>query len=584
MSQREIVQVVEIDIDYCSLTFGVGACSASMTGGVLRKCYNTFDTCSAKQAFTKGTLTLRFIEPTFPIKGSDYIPALVNVGGYDQEVNIAGYSPNIGGLGKRASVSVTIDDLPSRDVETDKYWQGRMDGSAQIDESGYNPLNRGSFWSKFKSRNPNYAGRKMRIIQGYVNESRTSVVPIKTRTYIMSEIKGPGDTGKVVITGKDILSLADNPKAQAPVTSNGKLRIGITSTQVNFNIDPPGIGNAEYPAAGILTIGDECMNYTRSGDTMTVVRGTRGTEAKEHSQGDTVQNTYFVNNQRGDIVIRDLLRDYAKIPNSYIPFAQWQAEFDKWGSQMIFRTTICKPTGVKELLSEINQLGITIWWDEIAQLIRLKLNHPPEEAVIPINDRDNIMRISQEDNDDERVTRVSMWTVQIDPTKGLAKDNFKRGYLTVFVDGEHPNMYNQETTKNIYCRWFDQGADSIAKITTGRILNRYKNAPVTYDIKVDAKDDLNLTDVISLESYIQTDTTGKIVPKLAQVYYRGDDKNGSTVNLKVQNYQFDAQYGVFTENARPVYGASTPAQKEKGTYWVGPSLRFSDGREAYKFI
>jgi len=584
MSQREIVQSVEIDIDYCALTFGVGACPASMTGGVMRKCYNTFDTCTAKQAFTKSTLTLRFIEPTFPMKAGQYIPALVGVGGYDQEVNIAGYSPNIGGLGKRASVSVTIEDFPSRDILTDKYWQGRMGGNAQIDEPGYDPLDRGSFWSKFKSRNPNYAGRKMRVIQGYMNDARTAVIPIKTRTYIMSEIKGPGDTGKVVITGKDILSLADNPKAQAPVTSNGKLRTDITENTVNFLLDPPGIGNADYPAAGIITIGDECMNFTRSFDTMTVVRGTRGTTAKAHSIGDTVQNTYFVNNRRGDLVIRDLLQDYAKIPSSYIPFAQWQAEFDKWGSQMIFRTTICKPTGVKELLSEINQLGITIWWDEIAQLIRLKLNHPPEEAVIPINDRDNIMRISQEDNDDERVTRVSMWTVQIDPTKGLAKDNFKRGYLTVFVDGEHPNRYNQKSTKNIYVRWFDQGADSIAKITTGRILNRYKNAPVTYDIKVDAKDDLNLTDVISLESYIQTDTTGKIVPKLAQVYYRGDDKNGSTVNLKVQNYQFDAQYGVFTENARPVYGASTPAQKEKGTYWVGPSLRFSDGREAYKFI
>lgn len=584
MSQREIVRVVEIDVDYCDLTFGVLPCNAALGDGVLRKCYNTFDTCPVKQVFQKGVKTLRFVEPTFPIKASDYIPALIKVGGYEQEVNIAGYSPNIGGLGKRASVSVTLEDFPSRDVLTDKYWRERMDGTAQINEPGYDPYDRGSFWSKFKARNPNYAGRELRVIQGYVNDDRLGITPIKTRSYIMSEFDGPDDNGTVTITAKDILALADDPKAQCPQTSRGKLSTEISEEATEATLAPAGIGNEEYPANGFAVIGSEIVGFTRTGDSLSLMRGQKGTVAAKHNADDTFQLAFDVNEVRGDETIRRLLVNFAKIDPSYIPFADWQAEFDKWGSQMIFTTTICKPTSVRELLSEINQLGITLWWDEVAKKIRLKLNHPPEEDVYPITDRDNIIRISQDDNDDERITRIAMWTVQIDPTKALNKDNFLRGDYSIFVDGEHPNMFNQETTKTIYCRWFNKGNNNIVKITTGRILNRYKSAPSTYNVKVDIKDDLSLTDVVELDSYIHTDVTGKSTPRLTQVFYRADDEPGSTVNLKLQKYQYEGNYGVFTENTRPVYGSSSPEQKEKGTYWVGPSLVFSDGRKAYQFI
>lgn len=582
MADERIVQVVELDLDYCTRTWGQSPCMASFSSGNVRRCYNTFPTCQYKQAFNKTSMTLRFIEQSFPVKVGDYMPALVSVSGREQKVNIGGFVADMEGLGERARVDISITDFPSRDVQTDKYWAGRMDGSAQTNEGGYDPLDRGSFWSKLKARNPNYAGRPLRVIQAHYTASGALVYD-KVRHYVITEIDGPSDSGSVKVIAKDILALADNEKALAPKTSQGRLRDDITASQTSFAISPASLAGT-YPASGTLVVGSEIMTFSRSGATFTVVRGRQGTQAATHSVNDTVQVAFNVNRTRADSVIRNLLVNYANIPSSYINFSEWQAEFDRWGGTLVLDACICKPTGVTKLLSEISQLGITLWWDELAQKIRIKLNRPPEEVPKIISDRNNIMSIKSEDNEDERATQVSLWTVQIDPTKDLNQDNFIRNYITVYVDGESPNYHNETTTKTIYTRWLNQGNDAGAKIITGRLLMRYRHAPVTYTIKLDAKDDLQLTEVVQLDSHVATDLTGLPDGRLTQVFYRADDKAGSTITAKLQRFLYDSRFGYITENSRPNYNSSSEAQKLRGAYFVGPSLTFADGRGPYRFI
>ena len=582
MANNKIVMICEIDFDFCTLDFGVAPCLAELGGVAVRKCFNTYQTCQFKQYYTKGNNTLRFIEASYPVKDGNYIPALVKVGGYEQEVNIAGFSDKIGGLGVRASVSVTFRDFPSRDTLTDKYFAGRMDGTAQIDEGSYDPIDRGSFWTKFKSRVPNYAGRALRVKQAHYDAAGAIVVD-KTRHYVMDEMIGPDGSGNVTIKAKDILSLADDKKALAPKTNQGRVLADMTAVQTSLTLSPAGIGASEYAASGFITIGSEIMAFTRAADVLTVTRGQKGTVASTHTANDTVQQAFNVSLQRADAVIYSLLVDYGNIPAAYITFADWQAEFDRWGSSMLLSATICKPTGVSKLIAEINQLGITVWWDEVAQKIRIKLNHPPDVAPVEWSDRNQIMSITQEDNDDERATRVELWTVQIDPTKELTASNFLRGYIYVSLPSESPNMFGLPRTQTIINRWMNHGDDASSKIITARLLNRYKRAPVTYTVKLDVKDDPTLTDVISLNSYVATDDTGKVAPRLTQVYYRADEINGSTVTARLQSYQFDARYSRITENSRPNYNASTPAQKLVGAYFVGPTLLFADGSGPYQF-
>jgi hypothetical protein len=578
---KRFAQVVEIDIDQCTLEFGVGACLATFGPGVVRKCYNSDNTCQFKQYYNKGVNTLRFCDDSYPLKNGNYIPALVKVGGYEQEINIAGFSDKIGGLGVRASVKVTFRDFPYRDTLTDKYFAGRMDGTAQTNEPGYDPLARGSFWTKFKARNPNYAGRPLRVLFGHYSDAGLFVAE-KTRHYVMDDMMIAAD-GTVTIEAKDILSLADDKKALAPRGSQGRVLADMTAVQGSLTLSPAGIGDAEYPASGFLTVGSEVMRFTRAGDVMTVTRGQKGTVAATHTANSTVQLCFDVDRVRADTVLYMLLVDYGNIPAGFINFPEWQAEFDRWGSTMVLSATICRPNGVSKLIAEINQLGITIWWDEVAQKIRLRLNRPADTAPAMWSDRNNIISISNEDNDDERATRVEMWTVQIDPTKELNKDNFLRGYNTISVSSESPNAFNGTRTQTIYNRWLNHGADATAKIITGRLLNRYKRAPVTYKVKVDVKDDPSLADVVSLSSYIEADITGKPVDRLTEVFYRADDKNGSTVDVKLQMFQFDARYGLIAENTRGNYNVATDAEKLKGSYFVGPTLLFGDATGPYQF-
>lgn len=580
---RKIVQVVEIDIDQCTRTWGDSPCLASFVDGVVRKCYNTFGTCAYTEAYNKGVNTLRFIEASYPVKGANYFPVLVGVGGTEQQVNIAGYTSNIGGLGIRANINITLRDFPYRDTLTDKYWDERISGAAQTNELGYDPLERGSFWTKFLARNPNYAGRPIRVIQAHF-EDDGSIVYDKVRSYVMDELKGPDGSGNVTIRAKDVLSLADDKKALAPVTSRGRVLEDMTIDQTSLVLSPAGIGDEEYPASGVITIGAEVMTFTRSGDTLTLVRGQRGTEAKAHKADDTVQLAYDVSLKRADEVIYDLLVNYGNVPASYIDFAEWQAEFNIWGENMLLSATICKPNGVSKLIAEINLLGIAIWWDEVAMKIRLQLNHPPQDTPVTWTDQNNIMKISTEDNDDRRATRIEIWTVQIDPTKELSKDNFLRGDINISVDSEAPEMFGLPRTQQIFCRWLNHGANALVKIQSGRLLNRYKRAPVTYSVKIDAKDDVSLAQVVAIKSHVTTDVTGKEKTTLTQVFSRKDDKNGSTVDVQLQMFQFDQRYGKIAPNDYPVYNNATEEQKYHGSFFVGPSLVFADGSAAYSFI
>ena len=55
---KEILEIVELDLDTCSLTYGNSPCTAS--GPAAKKCFNTFFTCQDQVNYDKSTKTFRF--------------------------------------------------------------------------------------------------------------------------------------------------------------------------------------------------------------------------------------------------------------------------------------------------------------------------------------------------------------------------------------------------------------------------------------------------------------------------------------------------------------------------------------------
>jgi hypothetical protein len=585
-SNKEPIEIIEIDLDYCGLSFGNAPCTASLGGSVTHKCFNTFYTCKDQQNYDKGALTYRFTSPrsSYP-KGQTTFPCLMSVSGSSAQANIAGADDRLFSLGKRAQLTAEFVDFPYHDRFMDKYQSERISGAAQLSGVGYNPAEKGTFWTKFKARNPNYAGRPLRKLTGFIQDGVLTIE--KTRHYVITEIKGPNTSGRVTIEAKDILKLADDNRAVAPAQSRGKLLNEITEEQgQQFTLNPEGIGG-EYPAFVFASIGSEIVEFTRSGDVVTLTsRGVSRTTPVAHSINDTFQLTFSPRRARIDDVIHDLLVNYANIDPAFIPFSEWQAEVSRWAPTLLMTTDITKPEGVSKLIGEMAVLGVTIWWDEVEQEIKLRINRPVDlEDVVRLNDRNNNIAANQEDRDDERITEVIFNTVQIDPTRGVNETNFLRGQLIVSSLEKLPQAFGDTKIKTINCRWLNHGDDANVRIIALRLLDRFRLSPVRYSVTVDYRDDLSIADVVDLQSYIVTSDTGELQSQLSQVIMREDVIEGHTVKLLLQKFTFDKRYGFITENTRPLYTASSDEQKARGAYFVDENtLEFGDGGDPYVFI
>ncbi len=550
-----------------------------------RKCYNTFATCGDTANYDRGNIVLRFAynQSGLPKTGTIY-PALKSVSTRAAEINLSGIDPKTTALGKRARVTVTLDEFGDNDTYVDPYQEERITGEAQLDGIGYDP-SRGLFFAKELARSPYYVGRGLRIKRGYVGDD---VASMPAAHYVVSERAGPTSDGTVTITAKDVLDLADNAKAVAPAASNGKLVSDIAIDAAAFILTPTGAG-AEYPASGRVCIGREVMTFTRSGDVMTITaRGVDGTTAAAHTTNDVVQLCLRYEAMTGAEIFADLEENYAGIDPAFIDLATWSADAARWMGGITFTRTITKPTGVSLLIGQICQHGIMHWWDELQQELMFRPNRPLDlgEAYFPVTDAANLIEgtVASEEGDDQRISALFFYHGQIDPTDG---DESARNYskLAIALDpsASSANEYGEERIKYIYSPWLGQAGDDPAALAIStRLLNRYRNTPRIIAGMLDVKDraSVGLGSLLSVQSYLFQDATGLASPQLMQVNYAEEKED--RISFKAETYTFRGRYCFITDNARGDYGAASDAEKAKGTYIVdSTTLMFADGTGPY---
>lgn len=596
-NNREPIQIVEIDLDYCTRTYGTAPCLAVLGTTGVRKCFNTFATCQYKSAYDGNTLdttttintkTYRFAGPrvNFPLGIGTYFPVLTNISALSSTVNIAGSDESLSAFGRRATVTVTMSDFPYNDTYVDKYQTERVSGAAQSSGVGYDPSTLGTFFTKLRNRSPYYIGRPFRIIDGYIEDG--ALVNTRTRNYIITNMVGPSSDGMVSFEAKDILSLADDNKAVAPKPSKGSLVADMLVTDTTFTLTPTGIGNLSYATSGYAVIGSEIVSFTRTADVVTMVRGQGGTIAASHSAGDTFQQALAYTQARIDDVLYDLLVNFAGINPAYINTTNWSQEIIDWMSSTYINTIITSPVGVNTLVGELSVLGISVWWDSVNNTVGLKANRPLfDDTAYPLSDRNNIKAIEQQDLDQYRLTEIHFYSVQADPTKSLtSKENYNRIMVTIDTEAENKKAFGDVKIREIFCRWFNLGADAIIGNLTIRLLNRFNTAPKQYKITLDAKDrGILLTDVVEVTSRVITDDVGATVPTNLQVIKLVESKYGHEVEVTAQAYQYAGRLPRVMANTANDYGSATTLEKSKGGYIVDTStLLFSDGTGPYQMI
>ena len=532
---RQPFSYVELDMDFCTTVFGTSPCTATGSGDA--KCFNTFATCKDTANFSRVTRTYRFCSTSggkVPV-GLDAMPCLVGI-------NITPAVIDAGkGLGLRASCEITLRDFPHSDIRIDLYVDGRT----------YIPINQGSFFGKFKARNPYYNGRVMRVYRGYLaDDGSFDILNFEKRTYFLDGFDGIDANGIVKITAKDILKLAGDDRSVCPKPSVGKINADINNSATTITLTPAGVGALDYPSSGYIRIGSEVCSFTRSSDVLTIVRGLKGTAATEHKLGDTVQLCKEYVGQTVQDIVYDLLVNFCGVDSGYINMADWDAEQTAYLTRL-YSALLTAPTGVSKLLTELcEQVGILLFWDEVNEELILKSVRPNSvsETVTDLTADYHLLAdsLKLKDLNDERVNETWIYYGLIDFTKNLEEEsNYKLLYVGANVSDQSTNKNRDVRIKKIFSRWITETASNAATELAQKYLERYAVAPIEANFNLDAKDgSLALADFVRINSRQYQDFYGNNQDLLLQIVKRKEVLVGTT-------WAFTARQFAFSSNTNP---------------------------------
>lgn len=461
------ITLVQIDVETCGNVYGVAPCTAELGVTGENKCFNTRKTCQDVPNFTQQFTTITFARP------ADYVSPDYNALQCVEAVNFSPATVSLGeNLGVRASITVTMKDFRHTDVGFDEYRTERT----------YDPYEQGTFFGKFRARQPFLRGKNLRLLRGFEGQD---IAEFETWHFVIESFDGPTPDGKYTLIAKDVLKLADGDRAQAPNLSSGFLTASITDSDTSFTIGPAGTGDAEYPASGSIAVGGkEMMSFTRVGDVFTVVRGQEESDAIAHDADSRVQLALVYTAEDPGDIIQDLLVTYAGVDASFIDLTAWNVETSSFLGT-VYTATIAQPTSIKTLCSElIEQAALSLFWEPLTQQIKLKVLRQIQTDAATFNN-DDVMSGSMQsaEQPDKRISQVWTFFAKVNPLLQLDDpESYRSSVVTIDTDAEIE--YDQTIIKKIFSRWIPLGGRTIASRVNDVQLSRFRDPPRKFNFRL----------------------------------------------------------------------------------------------------
>lgn len=492
MNSTKLLRYAELVLHPCSRVYGSSPCTAAIgvTGDF--KCYNSPRTCQDPANYLAGDeQIIRWAIPTndLPLE-INCTPCIASISRRPQVID-PGES-----LGVRESVTVNFNNSKYNDADFDPYLSDRP----------HNPYLKGTYWGKFFARWGSIQGYEFRTVDGYVGQD---IDEMRRRYYVVESTGGPDSKGNVSITAKDVVKLIDGDKAQAPSPSGGKLLANISSSATSLTLTPTGIGDLEYPASGIASIGEEGVTFTRVGDVVTIVRARFFTAAEEHDAGDTFQLGIEYIDETYPFIINDLLDNYTPMPSEYLDLATWELESDNYVGNT-YSARIMKPTPVKTLTEElIREVGLFFYTDLETKKIAIKALR----VFVPtanIND-DYVLAGSMTSKTlyEKRVSDVWVYYGKRNP---LEKQDEKKNYSAVYARPTQNAVVALENQpraiKEVSSRWIAVDNPTAAQYIADSVIYRYETAPRQVSFKIPPFLELVQGQAIYVSSRIFEDSQG----------------------------------------------------------------------------
>jgi hypothetical protein len=558
---REPIMLVQIDQDFCQNTYGVSPCTA--TDGP--PCYNTRKTCQDPENYDLGNITLTFAKSQVSLpKDENLLPFMVSASIAPTKLNPSSGNLNTNALGERGVVTIDFVDGPYSDLLTDPYRGQR----------GYDPLTKSTFWAKWLARNPYYQNRAMRLYQGYLGDA---LEDMPVRHYLIDSISGPDSSGRVKLVGKDPLKLAERERAQVPPASTGQLHESIDNSTTTI------IANRcfeeDYPAPGVIRIGDELITYTGrtqgTDDGITIVtfsgvtRGTNGTTADNHDEESSVQLCFEYDELDLWEAVYDLLVNYAGIDPAYIDETEWEDEWALYLQQFDVTVLLSEPTSVAQCINELaQQFPFMIWWDERNNKIQFRaVRYYVGE--FPVIDEFNIIENTFSVTTDPRNRISQVWVYHYPRNRALSdRKNFDRLEINANLELEGPQFYDESKIRLVEARWLTNNAQAF-NLTSRLIRGNFDN-PIYVKIRLDAKDSNFWTgDVIDLFHRSIVDFDGDPIGYRYLIVSSQEVVSGETIEYQLQKLiTLAVKKGVYMAADAPQYADATPEEKEDGAWYA----------------
>lgn len=373
--------------------------------------------------------------------------------------------PSLDGVSVSAAVLDPGRSIGQRETVTARF----VDHLYQFDAEAYDA---GTFWTKFRAIYETIQGSRLYVYRG---ERGAALADMERRTYVVDSLKI--SRSGAAITAKDPLSLVLGKSAQAPTANSGELDAAIAAGDGSLTLAPSGIGDLEYPASGRGCIGgSEIVSFTRSGDAVTLTaRGENlGGVGEDHDEGSKFQLVLEYDGASPSEIVNDLLTNYTNVDASWITLSDWTSVDDHVGH--LYQTQIAAPESVTKLLDELSeQVGMTLYWDAVAEKLRLISLAPPAGSFAVSDDNMIADSFDVDEQPDKRVTRIWVDYAQRNPAlRGDEQSNYRRGAVNL---ADNAGDYEQDSIKRIQSRWIGINNGVAAERLTDMQIARYKIPP-----------------------------------------------------------------------------------------------------------
>lgn len=590
-SFNEPIQVVELVVPRCSLSFGVAPCTALLADGPY--CYQQWGGCLARAAFNdEAVIKWRFMKKAARSMAlyatavdeiaTDPLYMLESVSIAESRINIGAIRAGEAPLGVTGGVTISFTDEPFDDHVGDPYLTLRGAVNKQT-----------GFWAKFFTRVPYFGHIRINVYEGFWGDSLDLMT---RRTYIMEKATGPDSSHKVTITGVDPLRLTDPKRASFPPEMDMELITAMTvSTPSTIRVQRGTTGDLTVQLGNTVTkyllIGKEVVGYTGQTDdgagewTLTgVTRANFGTQATAHDPGDAVQRAARIELQDSYLIAEHLLA-FTRVPPEYVnPGGIWTTEASTYLQGYQFSRTIIKPTSVNKLLGELmRDSTFYLWWDAFSSQIKMKAVRP-EDPVADIDDElylRGTFKIWREPS--ERISRVHIRYAQRDPTDGMNFTNYAASTARIAAEEEFEKAGAEVSAHTITSDWIINKA--IADEVNLRLLARFSRTPHYASLQI-VGEDRKTGDVVNLSSPRITDEQGFQVSKRWQIISAKQVKFKEVTELTLQEFIFQAaRYATWMPDGFTGVYEDIPVE-DRGEllgvgYWCGDDGLMSDGTDGW---